>query len=700
MNRAPPGLYDSLPLFTARKSIRVLHLDDGIPESPMTALRGSMRVVDLIDKPVFTALSYVWGAYHSPPHEIICDGFAIKITSNCRAALCALKRNFGPIVIWVDAICMNQQDEKEKETQIPLMGDIYSLAASAYIWLGEETPDSKFAIDYLRSAGFQRRFGSTSHSYYVSPPNTWVHWDIARSLFARRCRDFIGNWWRYGFLSGIGTLWAGVQGPPDGLIHSGAFEDFFEREWAYRVWTLQEIILAKNPIICCGPEILEWDSVVYGIAYLEHATQRYGVSMPEVGFNVWRSIVLLWLFVNPEGQNRDQLLDSPLTSEITIQRFMPEYWEFLEAITQRHRRLAVIALCIHIGIWIAILVSIRFSLGLETFGSGVAGSFTVLVAFVFIGISVADPVFRWPVGYPRDIVKRVSDVPNSVLHELCARQATNPRDKFFGMYAIFTRLDIRLRPSEYSRTPEEVHRDAFLALLSWTDSLSLLLCSGDRKSDYNSSWVPDWGRDLTQEWFDPSHLFRKGDHDATPLSNSLWSLRDGKELVLKGAVISSIAQQTEPFPFIDDEAVSLRYDQPILENALRTLKVYYQWGNPMLTRFSRPHKGHPNEPRSTLALDMSVLNLSYWLEILNSLARNERLLFQTLIPGRKSVGTCPKNAKVGDLIALASGLPLPLVLRPEGDSYRFIGFAEVDGLMKGEMWTGLNDDDLMDLVLI
>ncbi|KAI0894998.1 heterokaryon incompatibility protein-domain-containing protein [Annulohypoxylon nitens] len=700
MNGTPSSLYNSLPLSIPRKSIRVLDFHSDIPSSSNEALQSHIRVVNLVDKPVFTALSYVWGAYHSPPHEICCNGFNVRITSNCRAALCALRRRFGPITIWVDSICMNQQDDREKESQIPLMGDIYSLAATVYVWLGEETLGSEAAIDYLSSAGFQRHFISTADLYYLSQGSAWVYWRIAWSLLIRRHRELVANWWKYGFWSAAGTLLAGVQGPPDKLIHYEGLEDFFSREWSSRVWTLQEVILAKNPVIYCGQTVLDWRSITYSVAYLEYVGQNYGVALPEANFNVWRNIVLLWLLVNPDNWHRDRRHDNSFLDEITLQRFMPEYWKFLGAITRRHRRLAWIALGIHISVWLAVLALLRISLGTETTKSQLTGVIIVLFAMIFVVISVADPVFRWPVSFSRETARRTTDIPNAVIHELCARKATNPRDKFYGMYAIFSALNISVSSPHYGRAPEDVHREAFLVLLDWTQSLGLLLCSSGRNSNYESSWVPDWGQDLAQGWFDASYLLRKGPYDVTPNSSSTWSLLNGKQLALRGTIVSSITKASERFQVIDDDAIRLRYDQPLLLNSLKTLKEYCQSGNPVLTRFSKVDLNLRNGSNSSLVLDMSAINLPYWLGILNPLAQNERLLFETSIPSRTTVGSCPAKAQVGDLIALASGVPLPLVLRPEESSYRLVGFAEVDGLMEGELWANIAYEDLIDIILI
>jgi hypothetical protein len=48
--------------------------------------------------------------------------------------------------LWIDAICTNQADEKEKFEQIRMMRDIYRNACMAWIWLGNEMEGTEDAI--------------------------------------------------------------------------------------------------------------------------------------------------------------------------------------------------------------------------------------------------------------------------------------------------------------------------------------------------------------------------------------------------------------------------------------------------------------------------------------------------------------------------------------------------------------------------
>jgi hypothetical protein len=100
----------------------------------------------------YEALSYVWGS-EEKPKTIIIDGQSLCITQNLYTALVHLQDSGCSRTIWVDAICINQTDEKEKERQIPLMVEIYSKASRVIVWLGEAEHDSDQALDAICLAG-------------------------------------------------------------------------------------------------------------------------------------------------------------------------------------------------------------------------------------------------------------------------------------------------------------------------------------------------------------------------------------------------------------------------------------------------------------------------------------------------------------------------------------------------------------------
>jgi len=115
--------------------------------SPLVCKR---RVVSLNDNPTFVALSYVWGTQICA-ESIIVDGETRTITQNLHDALLWHRDNKPNVLIWVDAICINQDDVKEKNHQVRMMNRVYSQAAQVICWLGPATPSLEVYMQYRSS---------------------------------------------------------------------------------------------------------------------------------------------------------------------------------------------------------------------------------------------------------------------------------------------------------------------------------------------------------------------------------------------------------------------------------------------------------------------------------------------------------------------------------------------------------------------
>ncbi|KAF2083576.1 HET-domain-containing protein, partial [Saccharata proteae CBS 121410] len=111
---------------------------------------------DLPFPPAYEALSYVWGSTDRPESVIMHHG------NNLRIALCGLRKSSDFRVVWVDSLCINQDDLLERGTQVALMWRIYRQASHVVIWLGEEehyTTDAVFAIHkFATSANIPKKF--------------------------------------------------------------------------------------------------------------------------------------------------------------------------------------------------------------------------------------------------------------------------------------------------------------------------------------------------------------------------------------------------------------------------------------------------------------------------------------------------------------------------------------------------------------
>jgi hypothetical protein len=127
------------------RSIRLLKLE---PSDGTSALRGNLIEASLNDAPKYNALSYAWGS-QDLSRRIYCDGKILSITENCREILRHLRSKTQSQMLWIDAICINQESNAERSQQVQLMGDIYKTAQQVLVWLGKGTRDSNLAFEYL-----------------------------------------------------------------------------------------------------------------------------------------------------------------------------------------------------------------------------------------------------------------------------------------------------------------------------------------------------------------------------------------------------------------------------------------------------------------------------------------------------------------------------------------------------------------------
>ncbi|PQE06066.1 heterokaryon incompatibility protein [Rutstroemia sp. NJR-2017a BBW] len=206
-------IYNSLPLISPvekdirdRRSIlvRLLKLLPGDEGHP---IRCSLGVVDLAspDMEAYEALSYVWGPSDSSSSIVVNDQ-PFRVSSLLFQALVHLRDKKTPRALWIDALCVNQNDLVERSSQVLYMHQIYSSATGVIVWLGEDQP---WGLTHTLS-----RIDSQENDA-LTPT---VHFGITRVT-----------------------------------------SNLLSRPWWTRVWIVQEFILARSIQIQCGSCTLSWD---------------------------------------------------------------------------------------------------------------------------------------------------------------------------------------------------------------------------------------------------------------------------------------------------------------------------------------------------------------------------------------------------------------------------------------------------------
>lgn len=112
-------------------------------------LEGSLRIEKIFSRPQYNAISYYWGNANELESVLIrgsdkglpTASFKVPVTRCLAEALRQFRATATeakePLLVWTDALCVNQQDAGERSHQVDIMSSIFALATSVWIWLGE-----------------------------------------------------------------------------------------------------------------------------------------------------------------------------------------------------------------------------------------------------------------------------------------------------------------------------------------------------------------------------------------------------------------------------------------------------------------------------------------------------------------------------------------------------------------------------------
>ncbi|EDN99886.1 hypothetical protein SS1G_02744 [Sclerotinia sclerotiorum 1980 UF-70] len=228
--------------------------------------------------PRYEALSYVWGD-PKVTNAIIVNGETFQVTLNLKKTLRYLRDLLEVRVLWVDAICINQRDPIERGHQVTFMKDTYSRCWTYLLWLGQGNVVMDLGmrmVDRLLSKhrAAEEQYEPEDNHTMVQRLNEDIK-KVAEELMepARMADDHHFYCLKAVFL----------------------FADLWER-----VWIMQEIAYAPNPVLIVGHYTLPWNSLEklfftadkFPGAFDETLTNSYDVSIPscEVVFSVVQAI--------------------------------------------------------------------------------------------------------------------------------------------------------------------------------------------------------------------------------------------------------------------------------------------------------------------------------------------------------------------------------------------------------------------------
>lgn len=258
------------PLDAERAEIRLLRLDT------QAADVFHLETVSLADRPFFVALSYSWGDA-TPTKEIVVNGHIfhvrknlctflqkwtrLELPQNLQEAWNGHNQGHTPDLppIWIDALCINQDDVEERSQQVQLMGAVYRSARWIFSFLHPD-PDGQVELGLQRIAWAAERVNS----------------ELDTLKKRDQLQDGASPEWNFEWMAeaGLGDL----QQAMDWL---GSVERAERHEYFLRVWAVQEMALAREDggVFLCGNTAVNYAPIM-GVAYYFFLLRKYGPPRP------------------------------------------------------------------------------------------------------------------------------------------------------------------------------------------------------------------------------------------------------------------------------------------------------------------------------------------------------------------------------------------------------------------------------------
>ncbi|KAH6653958.1 HET domain protein [Truncatella angustata] len=266
-----PDIYEALPppnsLGQTILATRLLMLAPGTGDQP---LEGSLAYLDLTDSTIrYEALSYMWGT-DKAPNPLRCQSSDIPITLNLETALRSLRLRDGIRTLWVDAVCINQNDLAERERQVGYMRLVYSQADRVIVWLGPSNDLNRAAIARAKELC----------QYRILLMDT--HREDAQEMLS----VYSGSQVEKTMLDAVIA---------DSKRESGtALIKLFDNRYFRRVWCVQEVVASRQAVAKSGHDEIDFFDLLSLVKYI-------GALKHSEGLPAWPpSTLSFWGFIRSQ----------------------------------------------------------------------------------------------------------------------------------------------------------------------------------------------------------------------------------------------------------------------------------------------------------------------------------------------------------------------------------------------------------------
>jgi hypothetical protein len=283
----------------------------------------------------YEAISYTWGQPNLTYPLFVSDGTHVLVTENLDRALRYLRHSHKDRALWADAACINQADDVEKGTQIPLMVHIFRNAETVLAWL-----DPGPAVSRWQNLGLTlKRMGNMSRKRRqdILPGNSSMI-EIDGKEFHDTSRELFRE-----------------------------VSELLRLPWFTRRWIVQEVVFNPEVRLIYGDVELSWARFVVAISILSALCDLTQTNSYAKLWSGVTKIALLWRYHSLFEQFSDHERES---YDADILKLMDDFYQH-ECTDPRDRIFALYNMASNLRPSIAtshqhdILIDIDYSLDLQ-----------------------------------------------------------------------------------------------------------------------------------------------------------------------------------------------------------------------------------------------------------------------------------------------------------------------------------------------
>jgi hypothetical protein len=264
-----------------------------LPAEDLEDIQLVIECVELDNCVSYEALSYCWGDA-SVKTTIRCEGGALHVTKNLKAALLYLRNRTAERLLWIDAVCINQEDLQERSQQVGIMADIYRNASGTIVWLGEENQNSGLGIElceklreFFKDEGKDLKTPEMQFNYRT--PWSLNHQDPFNPSYAqtdegdfnKKARSKENEERHESENAEDSNVDLPLRMNPPNVYELLALRDLARRQWFRRTWITQELSLASKATMVCGHRSISWDTFIFGFTMTFVNGKRASGGWPE-----------------------------------------------------------------------------------------------------------------------------------------------------------------------------------------------------------------------------------------------------------------------------------------------------------------------------------------------------------------------------------------------------------------------------------